>query len=155
MTQQPANRTISILYRYSQRFFAQELRSAGFSLEVGWLPALMQAYRCPGVTQDGISAQAGMDKGTVARAVKQLEEAGLIFRAADEADRRINHIHPTAKAMELYPSVVDVIGRLHGVLYAGLSEEEVCQALSLLERMKANLAAHLETRMTDTDGSGM
>lgn len=141
-----ANRSIANLYRLTQRFFALELRRANTGLEVGWLPVLMQTYHTPGVTQDGISAAAGMDKGTVARVLKQLEDAGFVTRTPDEADRRVNHVFPTQKALDARPHVQEVIQRLHEILCEGLSEEEMERTFALLERMRGNLTSHLEVR---------
>ena len=138
-----ANRSISNLYRLTQRFFAVELRRADSALEVGWMPVLMQAYRAPGVTQDGISAAVGLDKGTVARVLKQLEEAGFVTREPDGADRRVNHVYPTQRALDVYPGVQGMLQRLHEILYEGLDDAEIVQAATLLERMRGNLSAHL------------
>lgn len=134
------NRIISILYRHNQRFLAQRLARFGLPLEVGQIPALIQSYRYPGISQDGIAANTALDKGTVARAVKQLEDAGLIYREVDERDRRVNHIYPTAKALELEEQVFRLIRELHDILYQGFGPQEIEEASSLLERMKNNMA---------------
>ena len=134
------NRIISILYRHNQRFLTQRLAQHALPLEVGQIPALIQAYRFPGISQDGIAANTALDKGTVARAVKQLEDAGFIYREVDERDRRVNHIYPTAKAQELEEQVFLLIRELHDILYQGFSPQEIDDANSLLERMKSNIA---------------
>ncbi len=137
------NRTISILYRYGQRFFAQKLKSCSLPLEVGQIPFLLPIYKIPGITQDGISAHSVMDKGTTARAVKELEKSGLIIRKTDEKDRRINHIFPTQKALDIKDEVFLIIQELHEVLYQGLSEEEIDKAISLLRSMQSNMDDYL------------
>jgi len=137
------NRAISILYRYNQRFFMQTLKERSMPIEVGQLPSLIQAYRYPGITQDGISANVGIDKATVARTVKQLEDAGIIMRETDEKDRRINHIYATPKGLEMREEAFRIINELHEILYQGFSESEIEVAYSLLERMKANISRYL------------
>lgn len=140
MTNKFANRSISILYRYGQRFFAQELKRRGLSLEVGQMPALIRICRNPGITQEGISANTGMDKGTTARSVKQLEESKLITRCTDKMDRRLNHIYPTKAAEDIYVVLMDIIKDYHALLYEGFSEKEIELAFDLLTRMKENVA---------------
>lgn len=139
MTDKFINRTISILYRYNQCFFTQRLGEYSLPMEVGQLPALIQVYRHPGITQDGISLNAGIDKGTVARTVKQLEDNGLVIRETDSKDRRVNHIYATEKGMESKEQVFQIIRELHEVLYRGLCDSEIAEAISLLERMRNNM----------------
>jgi DNA-binding MarR family transcriptional regulator len=143
MNQQYINRTISRLYRFNQRFFTQRLEELSLPIEVGQLPALIQVYRHPGITQDGISANAGVDKGTVARTVKQLEDNGLVSRQTDQGDKRINHIFATEKGLKIEEQVFQIIEELHKVLYEGLSDSEIAEAISLLEHMRRNMNDYL------------
>lgn len=132
------NRTISILYRYGQRFLATRLRPLG--IEVGQFPSLMRVYSTRGITQEQISFETGMDKGTTARSVQQLEKNGLIFRKSDPSDRRMNHIFLTEKGEKLEPEVYAAADALHEVLYRGFTSEEIELTGSFLNRMKKNLA---------------
>lgn len=133
------NRTISVLYRYGQRYLGARLRPLG--LEVGQLPALLRICRNPGITQEQISLETGMDKGTTARSVQRLAELGLVRRETDRADRRINHIYPTERACAIEESVIAVLEELHDILYEGMTEAEIAQAADLMNRMKENLTS--------------
>lgn len=144
MTGKYINKIISILYRYNQCFFAKKLKENSLPIDVAHIPPLMQIYRYPGITQDGISMNVGMDKGTVARTVKQLEDAGLIMRKTDEYDRRVNHIFPTPRGLEIKGQVFRIIEELHGVLYYGFDAGEIDQAFSYIERMKDNMASFIK-----------
>jgi DNA-binding MarR family transcriptional regulator len=143
MTKRFINRTISILYRYNQRFFAQKLKEYSLPIEVGQIPALMQVYRHPGITQEGISCNAGIDKGTVARAVKQLEDNGIIVREIDQEDRRVNHIFATQKGLEIKEKVFQMIRELHEILYKDFDDSEIEKAIFIMEQMKNNIKNHL------------
>lgn len=138
------NRTISVLYRYNQRFFAQKLEEYSLPIEVGQIPSLVQVYRYPGITQDEISSNAGIDKGTAAHTVKQLESAGMVTRLTDEKDRRVNHIFATPKGNEIGMQVFQIIGELHEILYKGFSDSEIKEAISLLERMENNMNSYIK-----------
>ena len=139
MTGKYINKIISILYRHNQCFFAKKLKENSLPIDVAHIPALMQVYRYPGITQDGISTNVGMDKGTVARTVKQLEDAGLVIRKTDENDRRVNHIFATSKGLEIKGRIFEIIEELHEVLYRGFDAGEIEQAFSYIERMKDNM----------------
>lgn len=143
MNQKFVNRNISRLYRDNQRFFAQRLKELKLPIEVGQLPALIQIYLHPGITQDGISANAGIDKGTVARIVKQLEDNSLISRQTDQGDKRVNHIFATEEGLSYEAQVFQIITELHNVLYKGLSDSEIELAINLLERMRKNMNDYL------------
>lgn len=141
-----ANRLISILYRYGQRFFVRQLRQRGLELEVGQLPALMQIYRAPGITQEEIAQNTGMDKGTTARSVQRLCQLGLALRQVDAADRRLLHIYATEKGESCRAQLEEMIADLHSALYRGFTPQEIETAFALLERMKENMAAQVAHR---------
>lgn len=144
MAEKYINRTISIMYRYNQRFFARKLVEYSVPLELGQLPVMLQVYRHPGITQDGIAVNAGMDKGTVAHIVKDLEKADMINRQTDPVDRRINHISATEKGLSYEKPLFDIIGELHDVLYGGLCDEKIEEVILLLECMKKNMSNYLK-----------
>ena len=144
MTEELVNRTISILYRYNQRFLTQRLDYYALPIDVGFMPALVQVYRFPGITQGGISSITGLDKGTTARTLTQLEDAGFVMRQTDENDRRINHIFPTKKAVEIEERVFLIVRELHEILYQGFEDSELLQTIALLERMKCNMHDYLK-----------
>ncbi len=133
----PANKFISMIYRYTRRYFVRELQAS--QLDAGQLPFLLHLYRAPGITQEQLSCALGMDKGTTARSVAQLEECGLAYRAPDEHDRRVNHVFPTPTALAREEALFAIVDRLHELLFEGFSPEERAQALSLIIRMKDNI----------------
>ena len=137
------NRNISILYRYGQKFISLKLKSLIPELEVGQIPFLIQVYRHPGITQDQISANAVMDKGTCARNIKQLESSGFIIREINEKDRRVNHIYPSSKALDLKEKIFDILNDLHKVLYDGFSSQEINSTIKILDSMTENIASYL------------
>ena len=132
-----ANKFISMIYRYTRRYFARAL--LGTRLDAGQLPFLLYLLRCPGVTQEQLSCALGMDKGTTARSVAQLEECGLVYRTPDRNDRRVNNVFPTAAALAQEETLFAIVDRLHALLFDGFSPEERAQALSLIVRMKDNI----------------
>lgn len=138
------NRNISIIYRYGQKFLAKKLRELSPPLEVGQFPFLMQVYRYPGITQDQISTNAAMDKGTCARCIKQLERAGLVIKEEDKDDRRMNHIYPSEIALSIKEQIYAIVTELHKVLYSNFTEEEINEIIRLLNRMKENIQGYLE-----------
>lgn len=137
------NRNISILYRYGQKFLSQRLKELTPLLEVGQFPFLLQVYRYPGISQDQISANVAMDKGTCARCIKQLESSGLVIKETDSEDRRINRIYPSETALSIKDQVFNIIAELHEILYKGFNQHEINNTISILNRMKNNIQSYL------------
>lgn len=138
----PANRTVSLIYRYGRRYLARELKA--LSIDVGQYPFLIAVLRNPGITQEQMSERLGMDRGTTARSVAALEEQGFITRETDTRDRRINHIYPTEKAQQLREELYAISDRLHAAYMAGFSDGEKQQLGELLLRMRDNIKREFE-----------
>lgn len=138
ITDKRINRTLSVLYRYNQRFFAHKVKERKLPIEVGHIPSLMQVYYHPGITQDQLSFYNGMDKGTTARSIKQLEELKLLYRKTDQSDRRINHLFLTPDGIRVRNQMSEIILELHEMLYEGFESEEIDLLMDLLQRMKQN-----------------
>lgn len=132
-----ANRMISMLYRYGQRYISGRLKL--LEVDVGQLPFLLRAYDEPGVTQERMSCVLGMDKGTTARGVAHLEELGLIERTVDTRDRRVNHIYPTPQGEALRGELLEVVADLQRIFFDGLSREEAEEFNRLALRMAENI----------------
>lgn len=138
----PANRTVSLIYRYGRRYLVRELKS--INVDVGQYPFLLAVLRNPGITQEQISERLGMDRGTTARSVAALEEQGFIIRETDKRDRRINHIYATEKAEQLREQLYAVSDKLHSVYMADFTDEEKRQLSALLLKMRDNIKRQFE-----------
>ncbi|MBC3515240.1 MarR family winged helix-turn-helix transcriptional regulator [Neobittarella massiliensis] len=134
---------VSTLYRRMQRYLSRKLAEEGLPVEAGQLPALLHTYWHPGITQDGIAAGVGIDKGTAARALARLEELSLICRVPDEVDKRVRRIHLTEQGLAIRQQVMDIYSQMYEILYQGLSQQEIAQAAALLGQLSENMHRHL------------
>jgi len=141
MEQNRANSHISLLYRYRQRYFARRLTN--LEIDMGQMPFLMRCCAEPGITQDAISCQTCMDKGTTARSVKALEAAGFVTRKSEGPDRRKNHVFPTEKAYALSQTLNGIIDDFCGILYRGFAPGEIAAADRFLSKMSDNVKGAL------------
>lgn len=138
----PTDKYISVIYRFSRRYFARELKN--FPTAAGQLPFLIAVLHNPGFTQEKISDFLGMDKGTTARNLAFLESRGLITRVADENDRRSNNVFPTKEALALKNELFSVIERLNNTIFSGFGQSERDIAVNLLAKMQSNIQNELE-----------
>lgn len=97
---------------------------------------LSQICSKPGISQDTLTRLRHADKSSIARQVASLEEDGFITRVPCSEDKRIMRLYPTEKALELLPTITEILEYWETLLTQDLSEEEKQVLLSLLARMQ-------------------
>ena len=80
-----------------------------------------------------------MQRSTASRLLKRLEAQGFIVRQSVERDARLKRVTTTAKADALHQEIIDRINSVEDLLTQGLSQAEVEQFLSTVEKLKQNL----------------
>jgi MarR family transcriptional regulator, organic hydroperoxide resistance regulator len=95
MEEKSIGRLISILYRQSQTYINHVLKSIDISSSEDIF--LMALYSNEGINQEKLSFLLHIDKAATARALKSLEEKGLVLRINDEKDKRAYHVFTTEK----------------------------------------------------------
>jgi len=134
-------RYVSILYRYSQIYLAGRLKP--LHSNVGLYPFIMAICRQPGLNQEELSEILVMDKGTTAKAVKELENKSCVVREPDCSDRRTNRLYTTAHGEALGDELDAFLLEWKEILWKGFSESEKSQSYDLVKRMAANARAHV------------
>lgn len=96
-------------------------------------------------TQRELVAATAMDKVTVNRASKALEERGLIGRAPNAADGRSHHLALTPTGRELYDQIVPLALAMEAELETVLGSDEAQALQNMLAQLRARVA-ELESR---------
>src|SRR5215212_1051872 len=104
---------------------AHALRKAFDRLAVGlgvtraqW-KVLFKLTRQPGLRQVELADMLDIEAITLSRIIDRLEEAGLVERVADPADRRAWRLHVTARAQPLIEKLRAVAGDLATEAFGG------------------------------------
>ncbi len=142
-----AGRYVGAIHRFARRYFAAQMEE--LSLPAGAFPLIFRLLRRDGVSQDELADDFLVDKGTTARTLARLEEAGLITRSVDEHDRRIKRVRVTDRAREMAPAIRAAARAWNDKLLEGFSAEEREMALSFLQRMTDNARRHWENIQSD------
>ena len=98
----------------------------------------------PGISQDRLAQRICINKSNVARQAAILEEEGFITRKPSQADKRVMELYPTEKTLTLMPEITEIINKWEDFLLADLSEAEVAQVHSVLQRMRDKASGWME-----------
>ena len=102
---------------------------------------LFRLTRFPGLRQVELAEMLDVEPISLSRIVDRLEEADLVERVADPADRRAWRLQVTTKAEPLVAKLKALGLQLVGEAFEGIEPEELEQVRSVLARVRENLAA--------------
>ncbi|MEA3081479.1 MAG: hypothetical protein QOD54_1147 [Sphingomonadales bacterium] len=100
---------------------------------------LFKLTRRPGLRQIELADMLDIEPITLSRIVDRLEEAGLVERAADPADRRAWRLHVTAKAQPLVEKLRAVADEMAAEAFGGIDPKDIETARHVLGRVRENL----------------
>ena len=130
---------LSDVSRLIRRRFDERARLIG-ATRAQWR-TLVILSRNEGINQGGLAELLEVEPITLCRMIDRLEEAGLVERRRDPADRRAWLIYLTAKAGPVLANVRVIADGLFEDALAGLSDADRATLTALLERMRENLCA--------------
>jgi DNA-binding MarR family transcriptional regulator len=103
-----------------------------------------------GQSQHALAERLGVPPSRMVAVVDRLEEAGLVERRPDPADRRIRAVHLTEKGREVLGRAADVAIQFDAQICSALGEDEREQLIDLLHKVQPEL---LKLREADTGGA--
>jgi DNA-binding MarR family transcriptional regulator len=115
-------------------FLNDRLRPLGLS--AGQFPVLMLLYKEQNIMQETLVRHYHLDKGTIARSVRKLEDAGYIRRITDPGNRRAVRLFLTKKGESAAPLLHAIDREWEEQICAGLPEKDK-QILKTLMRTVA------------------
>lgn len=138
MDRRPVDRWFFIINRHRHAFLHERLGGGG--LEPRMMPYLHHIQRGDALSQEELSTNMGLDKTTVAHAVKVLVEKGYVERTRDEVDRRVYRLSLSSEGEELYRGLSQVFKEWNSGLFAGFSNSELDELELVFKRLAENAA---------------
>ena len=123
-------RSLSILYRKSHIWLSEGCAPCG--LTAAQAVVILVVCDHGALTQDEITKRLSLDKSVVAKTVAKLEETGFLSRRTNPRDKRTYDIHPTQKALEVYPALQGRVEEGFVRMTARMTGEERAQFQRLL-----------------------
>jgi DNA-binding MarR family transcriptional regulator len=125
------------VYAQVQRATAQHLR--GHGLTTAQFDVLAQVGAAEGLSQQALAERLLVTKGNICGLVDRLEQAGLVVRQPDPADRRVHRLALTDAGRRLYATVVPAQEALIAELFAPLAPTDQRTLHTLLRRLDQKL----------------
>lgn len=139
---------ISIIARAERLHVAAELAPYGLGpSQFSFFASLLHGDGC---SQDALARRVFMDKGTTARVVKSLEDAGLIRREPVPDNRRMNQLFVTEKGWALKDAVFGVLEETNARITSGFTDEE----RELLHKMLLRVGRNARLLMDEDESKG-
>jgi DNA-binding MarR family transcriptional regulator len=135
---------MSDVSRLMRRRFDERARSSG-ATGPQWR-TLKILERHEGLNQGQIAELLEVEPITCCRMIDRLEEAGLVERRRDPADRRAWRIHLTDKARPVLAELHDIAHEMIEAALQGLSAAEREAFITSLQTIRSNLSQSQETK---------
>lgn len=129
-------RNMSIICR-QMKIFAQK-RMSEYNLGFPEMVILMYLSANDNVNQEQISRFFEIDKGSIAKTVKKLEDKKLISRNENKEDKRENIISISETAQCIVEKMNEILGEWFSKVFDGLSEDDIESYNRITERMAFN-----------------
>lgn len=118
---------------------AFDRRAANLGVTRAQWKVMFRLDRRPGIRQVELAEMLDIEPITLCRIVDRLEEAGLVERRRDPADRRAWQLYLTARARPLKVKL-DVLGKeLIGEAFAGIDPAALAAARDVLAHIRDNV----------------
>ena len=104
---------------------------------------LFVLWQKDGVPMSELSRQTGLATTSLTSMIDRMEESGLVRRERTVTDRRKVLIYLTDEARLLEGDYNEVSDEMNAIFYEGFSDEEAKQLDDCLNRVLANIEAHL------------
>lgn len=100
---------------------------------------VVRIYENPGIISEQLSGLIKVDRTTVARAVKRLEQNGFVERRSDLHNKKIKHLYVTEKGKAIYPFIIRENQHSNDVALRGFNDQEAQAVHDYLVRIRHNI----------------
>ncbi|MBF7019951.1 MarR family transcriptional regulator [Staphylococcus sp. 18_1_E_LY] len=126
----------SKIYRRGNIYITEKLKPYGINyIQMMCLVAL---YIEDGIRQEEIVEDIGIDKASVTRAIKSLEDNAYLTRTRNESDKRAFNLYLTDKAMEFKEISWKFLSEWELMISEGIDDKDKAIAFNVLNQMSIN-----------------
>lgn len=140
-------RWVSILDRLMKMFYDRGL--AGYDIGWGQQFYAEYIYDHPGASAQEMVQCIRVDKATLTKSIKKLDEIGYLKIVSDEKDHRVKRLYLTEKALPAVRQIKEIHREFCAALYDGIPPQDIAGAEQTLARMADNLNRKVWHRMEE------
>jgi DNA-binding MarR family transcriptional regulator len=142
---------LETFFPYLVRVFYSDVTSALSAIyqrDYGLMPAEWRTMAILGSAPEGLQAseivaRSSMDKVVVSRAVKRMEERGLLTRESNAADGRSFLLHLSEEGRAAFEDLGPKLLAVEKQMLSGLTDAEISEFLAVTRKIRDNLAGEL------------
>jgi DNA-binding MarR family transcriptional regulator len=146
----PLGLLVSMIHRTRMMFLNDKMRN--MDITAGQFPFIAILSNEEGITQDELAAHFHIDKGTVARALRKLEDKEYLFRKVDSLNRRRYLIYLTEKGRNAVPILINIEKEWENSMCSKFSEVEYNNLFDILKVLAINSLENAHKNGKGTDG---
>lgn len=143
-------RCISILDRLMKMYYNHGLED----YEIGWGQQFYveYIYDHPGASAQEMAECIRVDKATLTKVIKKLNNIGYIRVIKSEDDKRIRHLYLTDKAVPAARRIKEIHNSFFSTLYACIPLADIQQTEQIMKQMVKNVSQKVWHRMEEHHG---
>lgn len=128
-TKLPIGKLISIIEKNQVLYLNRKLEN--LNINSSQLHFLFEISHQKEINQDRIASRCTIDKGTVARSIRKLEDNGLVKREVDDNNRRQKKVSLTKEGEETLKHAIKLLDNLEDSIYSNsyIEKDEFKKAL--------------------------
>lgn len=130
--------------------FDQALKPLGITRAQWWALGNLSRHADTGMIQTELAHILETGKVSVGGLIDRLESAGLVYRKADDSDRRVKRIYMTDAGFDMLERISIIGNRLDRTVFAGLPEEDLETTSRVLMEVKNNIRNCLRNDAIDS-----
>lgn len=142
----PISKLITMIARGNTIYLNHHLED--FEINATQLHLLFEISHQCDINQEKIAERCNINKGSVARSIRKLEEKELITRQIDDANRRQNKISLTAKGEDVLKESIELLNQWESKVF----NDNIIEKEALQNALKEILINTIELNMEDKNG---
>ena len=133
---------INILNCSLIKYFAKELSRNGINLTPEQYLVMDILWDAETLSQQAIADIIQKDKNSVTKFIDSLEKKGLVYRAVNRKDRRVNNIIVSEEGMKLKDKTTEVAINMMSNVLKDIKEEDLLAFDKVMNQIKSNIDSY-------------
>lgn len=133
---------MSTIVRFSHVFMNRSLVDSDITSTENYI--LMYLFSKDNITQDEIADYYAVDKGSISKMIRSLQDKGYISKTVNPENRRENRISLTESGRSRFAQTKSLFDRWHKEMMKGITIEEFHSLVEIISKMAVNAKKAIE-----------